>query len=217
MHVLVTDRDLLSDLQAHKPILLVIHTANRSGMDARMIRPAQVEDAAAMARVHVDTWRTSYPGIVPAEHLANLSYERAQAGWLENLANPEGGTHAFVAEGPSRQIVAIASCGPARDTLDSLDGELYVLYVLKAFQGMGYGRLLVKQAAEDLAGRGFHSLVIWVLKENPARGFYERLGGRMAGEMVVEIGGKELVDVAYGWPDLGLLAQAGFAGAGSTK
>ena len=80
--------------------------------------------------------------------------------------------------------------------MDNFDGELYVLYVLKAFQVMGYGKLLVTRIAQDLAGRGCHSMVIWVLKDNPACRFYERLGGRMTAEKVVEIGGKQLVDVA---------------------
>jgi hypothetical protein len=48
-----------------------------------VIRPAQPDDALAMARAHVDTWRTSYAGVVPDEHLANLSYERCQANWIE--------------------------------------------------------------------------------------------------------------------------------------
>ena len=166
-----------------------------------VIRPAQMDDTFAMARVHVDTWRTSYVGIVPDEHLAGLSYERCQANWIEHLYNP-GGETVFVAEDQSGQIVALASGGPLREALDSYDGELYVLYVLKSFQRMGYGKLLVTQIAQDLASRDYHSLVIWVLKDNQACRFYERLGGRRIAEKVIEIGGKQLLDVAYVWPDL---------------
>jgi ribosomal protein S18 acetylase RimI-like enzyme len=166
-----------------------------------------MDDALAMAHIHVDSWRTTYVGIVPDEHLANLSYERCQAGWIEVLSDLQSETHAFVAEAPTGQIVAIASCGPLRKALASLDGELYVLYVSKVFQGMGYGRLLVVQAAHDLAKRGYHSLVTWVLKDNPACRFYERLGGRMIAEKMVDIGGKQLLDVAYAWPDLATFSQ----------
>lgn len=63
------------------------------------------------------------------------------------------------------------------------------------------------QVADDLASRGFNSLVIWVLKDNPACRFYERLGGRRMAEKVVEIGGKELTDVANVWPDLAVFRQ----------
>jgi ribosomal protein S18 acetylase RimI-like enzyme len=167
-----------------------------------IIRPAQVDDALAMARVHVDTWRTTYVGIVPDEHLATLSYERCQAGWIEHLSKRRNETHAFVAEDHPGHVVAIASCGPLQDALAGFDGELYVIYVLKSFQGMGYGKQLVARVAEDLASRGYHSMVIWVLKDNPACRFYERLGGRLAAEKVVEIGGRPLVDMAYVWSDL---------------
>jgi ribosomal protein S18 acetylase RimI-like enzyme len=180
-----------------------------------VIRPARVDDALAMARVHVDTWRTTYVGIVSDEHLATLSYERCQEGWIEHLSNPRGETHAFVAEAHPGHIVAIASGGPLRDAWAGFDGELYVVYVLKSFQGMGYGKLLVAQVAEDLASRGYRSLVVWVLKDNPACGFYERLGGWLGAEKIVEIGGRQLVDVAYVWPDLAVFKRKGFPSEGS--
>jgi len=171
-----------------------------------MIRPAQIDDTRDMARVHVDTWRTTYVGIVPDEHLVNLSYERCQAGWIEHLSNPKG-EFVFVAEAQLGQIVALASGGPLRETLGSFDGELYVLYVLQPFQRMGYGKRLVTQVAQALANKGYHSLVIWVLKDNPACHFYEGLGGYPTAEKVVEIGGKQLLDVAYVWPDLAIFRQ----------
>jgi GNAT superfamily N-acetyltransferase len=169
-------------------------------------RLAQVDDAPAIARVHVDTWRTTYAGIVPAEHLANLSYERCEARWLPYLSDPQGETRTFVAEARG-QVIALASGGPARDPLPGLDAELYNLYVLKDFQGRGFGWLLVARLAQDLASQGYHSLITWVVKDNPACRFYERLGGRIMGEKTVEVGAKELVDVAYAWPDLAVLCQ----------
>ncbi len=166
------------------------------------IRLAQMGDSLAIARVHVDTWRTTYMGIVPDEFLANLSYVRCQENWVKELSNPQGEWRTFVAEARSGQIVAFASGGPLREALADFDGELYVVYVLKSYQGMGYGKRLVTQVALDLASRGFHSLVIWALKDNPACRFYEMLGGQLTAEKAVEIGGKELLDVAYVWPDL---------------
>lgn len=37
------------------------------------IRKAAVEDAAAIAKVHVDSWRTTYKGIMPSDYLNSLS------------------------------------------------------------------------------------------------------------------------------------------------
>ena len=170
------------------------------------IRPARVEDAAAMARVHVDTWRTTYPGIISAEHLAKLSYERSERLWVEHLTNP-GAERAFVAVTPTAEVVGLASCGPIREPLEHCDAELVVLYIRQAYQGVGCGRRLVTTVAQDLASRGFQSLVIWVMAENrSARGFYEKLGGRLAAEKPIHIGEEDLLEVAYVWPDLTVLA-----------
>ncbi|MBN1657429.1 MAG: GNAT family N-acetyltransferase [Anaerolineae bacterium] len=176
-------------------------------MVPHVIRPAGIDDAHAMARVHVDTWRATYAGIVPDEHLRSLSYDRCAARWVEALSDPAGGTHAFVAEARPGGIVALASGGPLQEPLDPFDGELYVLYVLQSFQRTGCGTRLVNRVARDLAARGYHSLVIWVLKDNPACHFYERLGGRRTAEKIVEIGGQALLDVAYTWPDLALFGH----------
>jgi len=51
------------------------------------IRAAQTDDAAAIAKVHVDTWRMTYRGIVPDDHLANLSYEQRERTWQNAIAS----------------------------------------------------------------------------------------------------------------------------------
>jgi len=175
---------------------------SRDMTDLPVIRPATIEATLAMAQVHVDTWRTSYVGIVPAEHLANLSYERSQAGWNEHILNQHGREYIFVAEERPGKIIGITSGGPLREAMAGFDGELYVLYVLKSFQGMGYGKRLVTCVAQALISAGYRSMIIWVLKDNPACRFYERLGGRPVAEKVVEIGGKPLIDLAYAWSDI---------------
>jgi GNAT superfamily N-acetyltransferase len=174
-----------------------------------IIRNATPEDAQAIARVHVDSWRTTYTGIVPDEHLANLSVERSQARWQEHIiTHPE--QRAFVVEFPPDQIVGMASCGPIREPVGEMDGELYGLYLLKAFQGKGLGRALVLQVVQHLADQGFQSLALWCLKENPSCGFYLRMGGQPTCEKTIEIGGKQLLEVAFTWPDLRtLLAEFG--------
>lgn len=50
------------------------------------VRAANPSDAHPIARVHVDTWRTTYTGIVPAEYLAGLSYRDRESRWEEILA-----------------------------------------------------------------------------------------------------------------------------------
>ena len=54
-------------------------------------------------------------------------------------------------------------------------------------------------------------MAIWVLKDNPACRFYEKIGGRMMADKTVEIGGKPLLELAYVWPDLTVFTSEGSA------
>ena len=81
-------------------------------------------------------------------------------------------------------------------------GELYALYVLPGQQRKGVGRRLVEAVTERLVQSGHDSMSVWVLEQNPARGFYVALGGRQLGTKDVQIGTQTLVEVAYGWSDI---------------
>ncbi len=58
-------------------------------MEPAQISEATQEDAAAIARVHVDSWRMSYRGIVPEGFLAGMSYEDVEGSWQEWLRGVE--------------------------------------------------------------------------------------------------------------------------------
>jgi len=166
------------------------------------IRAASPADAPGIARVHVDSWRTTYAGIVSAEFLANLSYEKSEARNRAFMTEPGVNRHFFVAGDESGRIVGFATGGPVRGDMPGFDGELYGIYLLKEYQRQGIGGRLVRALADALAGDGFRSMLVWVLADNPARGFYEALGGRFVRQQTITIGGQELAEVAYGWEDI---------------
>lgn len=167
-----------------------------------IIRPAREEDLPAIARVHVDTWRTTYAGLIPDDFLASLSYESRKQMWRETITDPEGRSSLFVAHDPAGRVVGFASCGAERDGDPLYTGELYAIYVDQMAQGKGIGRALVQSAARDLTKRGHASLLIWVLANNPYRLFYEALGGVAFKHKDITFGRATLAEVAYGWPDI---------------
>jgi len=179
-----------------------------SDLDARLsIRPAAARDAEAIARVQRDSWRTSYTGILPLEVIAAHTGARDPAEWARRMgrAGTDGAT--FVAE-RSRKVVGFANCGPAREPLKELDGEIYALYVLQEHQRRGVGRELVRACAMHFARRGMFGFFLWVLKANRARMFYGALGGEEVGEKTERLGRFDFAEVAYGWSDLtGLVAE----------
>jgi GNAT superfamily N-acetyltransferase len=180
-------------------------------MDPARVRDARQQDAAAIARVHVDSWRTSYRGIVPESFLASMSYkdfEDRWRGWLRGVGDPRWAYR--VAELPSGRIVGFASGGPRQGpAYADYGGELYALYLLREHQRAGIGRGLFGSVARSLAEGGSTSLLAWVLAHNPSRRFYEAVGGKLLGSQEIEIGGARLEEVAYGWLDIERVASLG--------
>jgi|FLYN01.1.fsa_nt_gi GNAT superfamily N-acetyltransferase len=170
------------------------------------IRLAQVPDAAGIARVHVDTWRTTYAGLMPDELLANLSYERRENQWRSVLSNPDSPQWIYVAENDDGQVVGFVAGGPERSGDPLYKGELYAIYVLAEHQGRGIGRALTGANAQRLIEAGMTSMLVWVLAENPWRAFYEALGGKPVREKQETMGDVTLTEVGYGWADIRGLA-----------
>lgn len=57
-------------------------------VDAR-VRPAEVGDVDALARVHLESWRRSYRGLLPESFLSSLRHERLAASFWRRLATDE--------------------------------------------------------------------------------------------------------------------------------
>jgi GNAT superfamily N-acetyltransferase len=164
-----------------------------------LIRDGTLADVDTIAKIHVDSWRTTYQRIVPADFLANLSYERRASIWRDSLLSGVSGACLVVAEDEQGNVFGFASGGKERESDQIYTGELYAIYLFQEFQRRGAGRKLVAAVAQHLSQQGHSSMLIWVLKENPSRAFYEKLGGVFVREKEIEIGGAMLVEVAYGF------------------
>ena len=100
-------------------------------------------------------------------------------------------------------MVGFASGGRERAGETGYSGELYAVYVLDEFQKRGHGRELVRAVVGGLRELGLEDMIIWVLRDNqPARLFYERLGGVYIRTQPITIGPVTLEEVSYGWPRL---------------
>jgi GNAT superfamily N-acetyltransferase len=165
------------------------------------IRPAHAHDVTAIARVHVESWRTTYTGIVPDDFLASLSYAQRERLWHQFLTPPGNQTIVYVAADASDQVVGFASGGPERSGDTIYTGELYAIYLLAAYQRRGIGRQLMTTLVSRLFQDGMTALLLWVLAANPARQFYERLGGKQIYTKTVTMGNTSLDEIAYGWQD----------------
>jgi GNAT superfamily N-acetyltransferase len=98
----------------------------------------------------------------------------------------------------------MTSFGPAQDRALGYDGEVYTLYVAPDFFGRGVGTNLLRSAFGALRGSGFTSCVIWAHARNPARYFYEAVGGRLVAERSRRMLGVAVPEAAFGWKRLAL-------------
>jgi ribosomal protein S18 acetylase RimI-like enzyme len=165
-----------------------------------LVRPAELDDSAAIARVHVATWRTAYRGLLPDDFLGSLDEAGYSERWRRTLS--EGSGRVYVAE-DGADVVGFASGGRERAGEDGYSGELYAIYVMQEAQARGHGRRLVQAVVGGLREMKLKDMIVWVLRDNrPARAFYERLGGRYVRAQPITIGSAVLQEVSYGWKSL---------------
>ena len=166
------------------------------------IREARIEDAAGIAKVHVEAWRTTYVGIVPDSYLANLSYARREAFWHNILSDDGRHGYPFVAVNDAGEVIGFVSGGPQRNGDPAYQAELYSIYLLQEYQGQGIGRQLARTLVEVFLQAGIRSMLLWVFADNPACRFYEMLGGQYLRTEQADFGGVMVEEVSYGWLDI---------------
>lgn len=146
------------------------------------IRAAHERDAPALARVFIGSRRSAHRDHIPETSLLRISYEESERNWTRKLqeirASAQSRERIFLAETDTGEPVGVAMGGPERTNHPRYAGEVYILYLLPAYQRQGIGRLLTQAVVAWLIQSGMPSFLIRVLKANtPARGFYEALGG----------------------------------------
>jgi GNAT superfamily N-acetyltransferase len=163
------------------------------------IRPAQPVDARGIAHVHLESWKTTYPGIIPEAYLASLNAEDGEQRWRQRLEQKLDRT--FVCYDESG-IFGFISGGAIREPIREYHGELYAIYLLRQHQQQGAGRALVSTLAASLRDIGLNSMIVWVLEANSAADFYKRLGAAPVAAKIINIGGQDLPEICLAWEPL---------------
>lgn len=172
------------------------------GEERVMIRKALPEDARGIAKVHVDSWRTTYKHIFPEDYLQSLTYESREKLWKSVIPNG----YVYVAENLQGEIVGFSSGGKERTgDYPGYEGELYAIYLLQEYQGKGIGRQLVKPLIEQFTIDGINSMTVLVLEENPSKYFYQSLGAVEIDRLPDTLAGKEVIELVYGWKDFSIV------------
>ena len=178
-----------------------------------IIRPAALPDAAAIASVHITARQETYRGMIPDSKLdSELDISARETSWISILTAPKSLVFVALLDG---EICGFISGGITSDLVyfpktegRIFDGEIWAIYLLGRVQGKGIGKALVRAMAERLGREGCESVIVWGLERNEgARGFYERLGGKEVARKMMVIADANLEEVAYGWEDIRTLVS----------
>ena len=181
------------------------------------IRRARPSDAIAIGAVHVAAWRSTYPGILPDSFLARLSVPRQAAHYDAAIRSSTAvfvaaASGADVPSGSGSRIIGFATAGRSRISEIAgrrlAEGEVETLYVLDDWRDRGVGRKLMRAAAAHLAETGCKSCFVWVLRDNPSRWFYQRLGGKAVAEAMTQVAGQKVPQTAFVWDPIESLLTA---------
>lgn len=134
-----------------------------------VIRPATIDDAAGIARVHATSWRETYGRFVDDPDTDPwFDVDRRVAMWRSNLERAEFVTVVAVDD---TGIVGFAAAQAATEPDAVRPEELTMLYVLARAHGSGAGQALLDAVLGD------HPASLWVAADNPrAHAFYRRNG-----------------------------------------
>ncbi|MGH8188461.1 MAG: GNAT family N-acetyltransferase [Steroidobacteraceae bacterium] len=176
-------------------------------MTACEFREADLGDAASIASLHAESWRSAYRGMLRDEFLDGDIFADRSALWERRLRAPRADQLVLLALDRGSLIGFACVFGAADPTWGA---HLDNLHVRPATKGLGIGTQLVGRAVtwlqEGFPGNG---LFLWVYEANTgARGLYDKLGGEVRErEISPAPGGGTIVRLRYVWPDLDALSR----------
>jgi ribosomal protein S18 acetylase RimI-like enzyme len=169
------------------------------------LRAPAVDEAEAIARLHIACWREAYAGIVPAEALANADLAERTEKWRRSITDPD--SFALVAFAGAEPVALVLARPASEPDAPEGEGAIAALYVRASHYRLKLGSRLMAAAARWWRARGGRTLRLGVLAENPrAIAFYERMGGRAVERTTYAWGGADLPHIIYVFDDLAALA-----------
>ncbi|MFQ4141556.1 GNAT family N-acetyltransferase [Chlorogloeopsis sp. ULAP02] len=161
------------------------------------IREAEEIDIAAIAQVHVASWKSTYHGLIPASVIESYTVEHRETIWAKILA--QGKTKTLVIA--DKNIFGFVNFGATRDSDKDIHqtAEINAIYLLASHWGRKLGKVVLEQAIQDILAQGFHEITLWVLDSNTrARRFYAALGFDPDGASKLDVrGDASLTELRY--------------------
>lgn len=146
------------------------------------VREARPGDAAEIARIQLETWRTAYAEILPTAVLDELAFEQAQAVWASAVGERPSARHHVLVAMESQWVVGFTAFGPtdelAADDPDPSDtAAVAPLLVEPRWGRRGHGSRLLAAAVDHARLDGITRFVTWLPEgDTVSRGFLTSAG-----------------------------------------
>jgi GNAT superfamily N-acetyltransferase len=137
------------------------------------VRPARAEDAEAIARVQLVTWRAAYRSLLPAAVLDEWDEPAAVAAWRSAAVAPPTPAHGLLVALDGGVVTGFAAYGPAELAAgeEPLPGrstnELTALLVEPRWGRRGHGSRLLAAVADLAVATGVTRLQMWLPEDDP--------------------------------------------------
>lgn len=159
------------------------------------VRNGKPADAEEVAGVFAASWRQAYQGIIPQLHLDTIIQRRGVKWWAQSLRRDCG----IAVIDVNGDIAGYSTFGRSRRQ-GKYQGEIFELYLLPDYQGVGLGESLFEATRHKLDLLQLRGVMLWALLDNTrACDFYWHRGGRPLCESTQAFGDTELPKVAFGW------------------
>lgn len=164
--------------------------------DLIALRPARPADAATLSAIHLQAWRGAYRGLLSGIDLERMLSRRGPRWWRGALTR---GVLIQVLEVAGKPA-GYATYGRSRMRELPFEGEIYELYILPEYQGLGFGSKLFRGTRRELHRMRLSGLAVRVLKDNDAAmRFYQSLGGQVLMTTREQIAATTVELAIFGW------------------
>jgi len=151
------------------------------------IHSATFTDIPLIRQLCLQVWPQTYAPILPVQQIDYmLEWMYSPASLQQQM---QDGVNYLLLHDDTEQagFAAIVELGNGKFKLEKI-------YVLPAWHGKGAGKALINHIVELVTAKGANSLQLQVNKQNPAKGFYEKLGFVVKAAAVFDIGNGFVMD-----------------------
>lgn len=158
------------------------------------IREALPSDLPQLVAVHITSFNATYPDYEPKPE-----FDLRERQWRMLFAKRPGNWFCYLIQSNDNTIVGFATGHDFNDPALPFKGQLDKIHILKDYQRMGLGSLLVLQVVRRFLQQEIDSMLLFADPANPAIRFYDGLQGERL------LHPDQTFSGAFGWKDLPVL------------